>query len=59
MYAGFSSREALVFINLVSVAITSVGVALTYFGAPEWVSSLGSLILFVLYVQIQKQTHIW
>lgn len=48
MRAGFRSREALVFITLISAAITSVGVALTYFGAPEWVSLLGFLILFVI-----------
>ena len=56
MRVGFSSCEALVFITLVSVAITYVDVGLTFLGAPERVFLENFLILFAICIQIQ--THI-
>ena len=57
MRAGFSSREALIIITLVSAAITSIGISFTYYGLPEWVSLVGFLVLFSIYIQIKN--HIW
>lgn len=57
MRAGFSSREALIIITLVSAVITAIGIGLTYYGLPEWTSLVGFLVLFSIYIQIQN--HIW
>ena len=57
MRAEFSSREALIIITLVSGVITAIGISFTYYGLPEWVSLIGFLVLFCIYIQIQN--HIW
>lgn len=57
MRAGFSSREALIIITLVSAAITAIGIGFAYYGLPEWVSIVVFLVLFSIYIQIQN--HIW
>ena len=57
MRAGFSSREALIIITLVSAAISTLGILLTYYDLPEWVSLVGFLLLFSIYIRIQN--HIW
>ena len=41
---GFSSRETLLIISSISLAISSFGITLMYFNVPEWIS----LVLFLL-----------
>ena len=41
---GFSNRETLLIVSLISIAISSFGITLMYFNVPEWIS----LVLFLL-----------
>jgi UDP-GlcNAc:undecaprenyl-phosphate GlcNAc-1-phosphate transferase len=47
MRAGFSSREVLIIITLVSAAITAIGIGFTHYDLPEWVSLVGFLVILV------------
>ncbi len=57
MRAGFSSREALVIITLLSLFIAFIGITLDYNQAPEWLSLTAFLALFLAYLKLQN--NIW
>ncbi len=57
MRAGFSSRETLVIITLLSLLLSLIGVLTTVLAVPDWLQLMVFIALFVAYKQ--SLAHVW
>ena len=57
MRAGFSSRATLIFITVLALLLSLIGVLATIFDIPEWIQLVAFLILFFVYRY--SLAHIW
>jgi len=57
MRAGFTSRQTLICITVISFLISMFGVLLNYINTPDWVSFALFLVVFAVYIIALK--HVW
>jgi len=55
--AGYSARQALVIIVIISSILASIGLVANYYQVPEWIMGVGYLLVFTGYLQLLQ--HSW